>query len=150
MEWQGDTLTPVLDEDGRLQTTPWTNAWDLPVEPFVALIDGEGNVRAKFEITIASQELCDAISGLDPISKATGLVIDMSQASLGDVKDFTLRTEDGETTVFRVGTVELDDDAFPADHLREHMAFAQPVAVTFYEQDGDPVAMRLEDATPAG
>ena len=46
-----------------------------------------------------------------------------------------------------MGPLELDGGAFPAGHLREHMALNQPVAVAYREEDGERVAYRLVDAT---
>ena len=78
---------------------------------------------------------------------AAGFVIDVQSTSLTKVDSFTLRTQDGQELVFRVGPLELDGGAFPAGHLREHMAMAQAVAVAYREENGDRVAYRLADAT---
>ena len=75
-----------------------------------------------------------------------GFVIDVKSTSLTQVQSFTLRTQDGQELVFRVGRLELDGGAFPAGHLREHMAFNQAVAVAYREEDGERVAYRLADA----
>jgi hypothetical protein len=64
MAMQGPSLQPVLDANGRLQPAPWTTAWDLLTEPFIAVVDGKGLVRAKFEGTIAAEELETAIDDL--------------------------------------------------------------------------------------
>lgn len=78
---------------------------------------------------------------------AAGFVIDVQSTSLTKVDGFTLRTQDGQELVFRVGPLELDGGAFPAGHLREHMAMAQAVAVAYREENGERVAYRLADAT---
>ena len=75
-----------------------------------------------------------------------GYVIDVSSSSLTEIDTFTLRTADGETVTFRIDTLELGDGAFPATHLREHMALNQPVAVAFRDEAGERIAYRLKDA----
>lgn len=76
-----------------------------------------------------------------------GFVIDVKATSLTEIESFTLRTPEGEELLFRVGPLELDGGAFPAGHLREHLALAQPVAVAYHEENGERVATRLVDAT---
>lgn len=80
-------------------------------------------------------------------STAAGFVVDVKSSSITQVDSFTLRTPEGEEVVFRVGALELDGGAFPAGHLREHMALAQAVAVAYREENGERVAFRLADAT---
>ena len=82
-------------------------------------------------------------SGTDSLA---GYVIDMKSTSITQVDSFTLRTPERSEIVFQVGRLELDGDAFPAGHLREHMALGQPVAVAYREQDGNKIAYRLVDA----
>ncbi|MHB8893195.1 MAG: hypothetical protein ACYC65_14260 [Candidatus Limnocylindrales bacterium] len=76
-----------------------------------------------------------------------GFVIGVKSTSLTQVDGFTLRTPEGTELVFRVGRLELDGGAFPAGHLREHMALAQAVAVAYREDGDERVAYRLVDAT---
>lgn len=78
---------------------------------------------------------------------AAGFVIDVQSTSLTQIDSFTLRTPEGTELMFRVGRLELDGGAFPAGHLREHMALAQAVAVAYREENGERVAYRLADAT---
>ena len=78
--------------------------------------------------------------------RAAGAVIAVDQASLTDVRSFTLRTDAGEILTFRVGDVSLAGGGFPANHLREHMATVSPVVVDYTDQDGERVAVRLTDA----
>lgn len=80
-------------------------------------------------------------------STAAGFVVDVKSSTITQVDSFTLRTPEGTELVFRVGALELDGGAFPAGHLREHMALAQAVAVAYREVDGERVAFRLADAT---
>ncbi len=76
-----------------------------------------------------------------------GFVVDVKSTSLTQVDSFTLRTQDGQELVFRVGPLELDGGAFPAGHLREHMALNQAVAVAYREEVGERIAYKLVDAT---
>lgn len=64
MAMKDGRLQPVLDEGGRLQRAPWTIEWGLLSEPFVAVVDADGNVSAKFEGVITTEELEAAIDAL--------------------------------------------------------------------------------------
>jgi hypothetical protein len=64
MEVREGSLQPVLSAEGQLQPAPWTTAWDLHTEPFIAVVDAVGLVRAKFEGVIAPDELVAAIEAL--------------------------------------------------------------------------------------
>lgn len=57
-------LQPLLSEEGWLQPAPWTEAWGLLTEPFVAVVDSDGLVRAKFEGTVLAEEIEAALAGL--------------------------------------------------------------------------------------
>lgn len=138
-------LQPELSTAGELQTAPWTDAFGLPSEPWVFVVDGAGTVTAKFETILAAEELRAAIDRSVPTT-ATGIVTAVDQPSLTDVRGFTLRTAAGTELTFSIGTLDLMDGAFPANHLREHMATASPVNVTFATQGDDRFATRLSDA----
>ena len=79
-------------------------------------------------------------------SMATGIVTGVEGGGLGEVRAFTLRTAAGDSLRFEVGAVALDDGAFPPDHLREHMAAAEAIVVTYRTEDGRLVATKLVDA----
>ena len=64
METRGGSLQPVLNAEGHLQPAPWIQSWDLLTEPFVAIVDADGKVRAKFEGVVARDELDAAIGEL--------------------------------------------------------------------------------------
>ena len=66
-------------------------------------------------------------------------------SSLSDVQGFSIRTGDGRTVDFRMGHIE-NAASFPPGHLAEHKVSLVPVRVTYVEQDGSLVALRLEDA----
>jgi hypothetical protein len=75
----------------------------------------------------------------------TGVVIAVDATSLTDVRGFTIRTADGQTFDFRLGELENGTE-FPPGHLGEHIATAVPVLVTYREENGERVVVRLEDA----
>jgi hypothetical protein len=77
---------------------------------------------------------------------AEGIVVDVRASGPLAASGFTLRTKSGEQLVFAVGTLELDGNAFPAEHLQSHRLSAQPVAVAYREEGGKLVAYRLVDA----
>lgn len=64
MEYASGALQPVLDAQGQLQPTPWTEAWGLQSEPYTFVVDAAGNVAAKFEGVLAAGELKAALDEL--------------------------------------------------------------------------------------
>lgn len=64
MAMQDGTLQPQLSAEGYLQSAPWTEAWGLRTEPYVAVTDSDGLVRAKFEGAITVEELEAAVDAL--------------------------------------------------------------------------------------
>lgn len=77
-----------------------------------------------------------------------GVVIKVDAVSLTDVRGFTIRTPDGRTVGFRIGALENGAE-FPPGHLGEHVATATPVRVTYRDEGGELVAVRLDDALVA-
>jgi hypothetical protein len=75
----------------------------------------------------------------------TGIVVAVQATGLTLVQGFSIRTADGRTVDFRVGHLE-NGAAFPPGHLAEHKVSLVPVRVTYVDQDGGHVAIRLEDA----
>ena len=80
----------------------------------------------------------------------TGWVTEIDDRSLTEVAAFTLRTADGRLVEFTVGRLTLDATSFPAGHLREHRLLNTPVVVTYREEGGSRVALRLQDAPVDG
>lgn len=81
-----------------------------------------------------------------PLS-ATGLIVAANGPDAASVTDFTLRTDDGRTLQFTVGTLDVSNGGLPSPHLREHMAGSTPTTV-YYVVDGDGrnVAVKYTDA----
>ena len=75
----------------------------------------------------------------------TGVVVAVQATSLTAVQGFSIRTQDGRTVDFRVGSLENATQFVPS-HLAEHKATLVPIRVTYVEESGGPVAVRLEDA----
>jgi len=75
----------------------------------------------------------------------TGVVIAVQATSLTAVQGFSIRTQDGRTVDFRVGSLE-NAIQFPPGHLAEHKVTLVPIRVTYVDESGGPVAVRLEDA----
>jgi hypothetical protein len=78
-----------------------------------------------------------------------GIVVSVEAVSLTDVRSFTIRTHDGRTVAFRVGQLE-NGAQFPPGHLGEHQATGSPIEVTYRDEGGEHVAIRLDDAEPVG
>jgi hypothetical protein len=77
---------------------------------------------------------------------ASGLVVAVEPIGPAEIGGFTLRTEDGETIVFRVGALDTSSGGFDALHLNDHFMTGQPVAVAYRLEDGSNVAVRIVDA----
>jgi flagellar basal body-associated protein FliL len=75
----------------------------------------------------------------------TGIVVAVQATSLSNVQGFTIRTPDGRTVDFRMGRIE-NATQFAPGHLAEHKVSLQPVRVTYVDENGSLVAVRLEDA----
>ena len=83
-----------------------------------------------------------------PRQTETGVVIAVDSTSLTNVKGFTIRTRDGRTMKFTLGPLE-NASQFAPGHLNEHVATAVPVLVTYHDENGQRVVIRLEDAVAA-
>ena len=56
-----DGLRPALDADGHLQPVAAALEYGIPIEPYLFLVDAQGNVFAKFEGIVGGDELRAAI-----------------------------------------------------------------------------------------
>ncbi len=92
-------------------------------------------------------ESAEASDGLT--SPVRGLVLHVSLAGLGKVTGFRLLTPDGTQLDFTMG-VQENAAEFPAAHLSEHMAGAQPILVYFRRSGSDLVVYRLGDPPDSG
>jgi hypothetical protein len=83
--------------------------------------------------------------GSSDASTLDGVIVGVDSEGLDQVRGFSLRTTDGTTVEFTLGTLE-DPTAFPPGHLVEHQATAQAVRVWYRTEGTNRVAIRLEDA----
>jgi len=99
-------------------------------------------------LVAAPMALTLLLTGCTPADQAVdGIVVDIDSEGLGRMRAFTLRTRDGESVTFDVaGPMDLSGEAFPPDHLHQHMALGEGVAVAYDVIDGRFVATRLVDA----
>lgn len=49
------------DNDPNMGVNEWMGEWDLPTEPWVFVVDGDGVIRAKFEGSVSLDELREAV-----------------------------------------------------------------------------------------
>jgi hypothetical protein len=75
----------------------------------------------------------------------TGIVVAVEATGLSSVQGFSIRTADGRTVDFRVGAIE-NATTFPPGHLAAHKVSLVPIRVTYVDQSGAMVAVRLDDA----
>ena len=78
---------------------------------------------------------------------ARGVLLSVESPSIQRVDRFTLRTDDGQELDF---TVAPDfnagaSHAMSPGHMRQHMALAEVVTVTYREQNGALVALNATD-----
>ena len=83
--------------------------------------------------------------GQAPSQTETGLVVAVDSSGLTNVRGFSIRTHDGRTVAFKVGVLENGAE-FPPGHLLEHAATGVRVVVTYRQENGVLVAIRLDDA----
>jgi hypothetical protein len=74
-----------------------------------------------------------------------GIVVAVEATGLTSVQGFSIRTADGRTVDFRVANLE-NGATFPPGHLAEHRASLVPIRVTYIDEGGAHLAVRLEDA----
>lgn len=80
-----------------------------------------------------------------PDRSVTGVIVGIESEGLDRVRGFNLRTDDGATIEFEIGTLE-NAAAFPPGHLAEHQATGQRIRVWYGRRGQANVAVRLDDA----
>ena len=78
-----------------------------------------------------------------------GVLLDVVSPSIQQVDRFTLRTDDGQELSFVAASDFNKDTAhvMTPGHMRQHMALADPVVVTYREENGVLIALSAADAT---
>ncbi len=94
---------------------------------------------ASLSVPASGTPVVDATSPID------GILTDIDSEGLTQVTAFTIRTQDGQSITFKIGTLE-NGAQFPPGHLAEHLATSSPVRVYFRAEGPDLVVYRLEDA----
>ena len=80
---------------------------------------------------------------------ARGVLLEVQSPGIQRVDGFTLRTDTGQEMTF-VAAPDFNSGATHAmtpGHMRQHMALADPVLVTYREENGTLVALSATDAT---
>jgi hypothetical protein len=78
-----------------------------------------------------------------------GVLLEVQSSSLQRVDSFTLRTDAGQEMVF-IAAPDFNAGAshpMTPGHMRQHMALADPVMVTYRAENGTLVALSATDAT---
>ena len=78
---------------------------------------------------------------------ARGVLLDVVSPSIQQVDRFTLRTDDGQVLSF-VAAPDFNAGAthvMTPGHMRQHMALADPVVVTYREENGALIALSATD-----
>jgi hypothetical protein len=78
-----------------------------------------------------------------------GVLLDVVSPSLQQVDRFTLRADDGRELQF-TASPNFNQGAthvMTPGHMRQHMALADPVIVTYRDEDGTLVALSATDAS---
>jgi hypothetical protein len=86
--------------------------------------------------------------GQAPRQTETGLVTAVDSTGLTQVRGFTIRTDDGRTVTFKIGALE-NGAQFAPGHLLAHRATGVKIVVTYRQENGALVAIRLDDAPSA-
>ncbi|MEX1169359.1 MAG: hypothetical protein WEE50_04370 [Chloroflexota bacterium] len=85
------------------------------------------------------------VGGSGSRPSVSGVIVGVESEGVDRVRGFTLRTDEGVTMEFALGTLEKGAE-FPPGHLVEHQATAQPVRVWYVVEGDTRLAVRIEDA----
>ena len=82
-----------------------------------------------------------------PTKTAHGVLLSVDSPSLQQVNRFTLRTDDGVELNFTAAPDfnQGSAHAMSPGHMRQHMALAEPMTVTYREENGRLVALNAVD-----
>ena len=78
-----------------------------------------------------------------------GVLLDVVSPGIQQVDRFTLRTDDGQVLAF-VAAADFNAGAthvMTPGHMRQHMALADPVVVTYREENGAFIALSATDVS---
>ena len=76
-----------------------------------------------------------------------GVLIDVEARGLQQLDSFTVRTDDGQELTFvpAPNFNQGESHAMTPGHMRQHMALADPVTVTYRDEGGRLVALSATD-----
>lgn len=77
--------------------------------------------------------------------RATGVVVDV-RGSITEVEEFELALADGTRLTLVPEAGVLEAAGFSPAHLREHMAIAEQIEVTYRDEDGRNIVTGVGDA----
>ena len=94
---------------------------------------------------------CAAPSTAAPQQSVRGVLLDVVSPGLQQVNSFTLRTDDGRELAFVTAPSFNQGVAhvMTPGHMRQHMALADPITVTYRDDAGTLVALSAVDASAA-
>jgi hypothetical protein len=76
-----------------------------------------------------------------------GVLVDVRSPSLQQLDSFTVRTDDGQELTF-VPAANFNaqvSHAMTPGHMRQHMALADPITVTYRQESGRLIALTATD-----
>ena len=82
-----------------------------------------------------------------PTQTVRGVLVDVQSASLQQLSEFTLRTDDGQDLSFTPApnfNQGVEHQMTPG-HMRQHMALGDPVTVTYRDDNGKLIALSATD-----
>jgi hypothetical protein len=84
-----------------------------------------------------------------PSQRVRGVLLDVESPSIQQVDSFTLRTDQGDELHFVTAPNFNKGDAhlMTPGHMRQHMALADPVEVTYQDNNGTLVALDAADVS---
>ena len=90
---------------------------------------------------------CASSSAAQPTQSVRGVLIDVQARGLQQLDSFTLRSDDGQELTFvpAPNFNEGQSHAMSPGHMRQHMALADPVTVTYRDENGRLVALSATD-----
>ena len=94
---------------------------------------------------IGAAAIVSSILGTQGRHVETGVVVAVEATGLSSVQGFSIRTKAGRTVDFRIGQME-NATSFPPGHLSEHKVSLAAIRVTYVDEGGSHIAIRIEDA----
>jgi hypothetical protein len=110
---------------------------------------GAARLRLILSLAIVLVSAACAAPATAQTQTARGVLLDVVSPSIQKVDSFTLRTDDGQELAFVTApdfNAGVSHQMTPG-HMRQHMALADPVQVTYRQENGKLVALSAVDVT---